>query len=103
MTGRLRIRPGQLTNCSTRCSPPELPVANFAPLLQGFAFPKLSQLKSTPPFFTMVSRSLLVQNTFSFWFSADVSEEPAGELFLGGVNPDRLVGDATFVAVPSNT
>lgn len=51
----------------------------------------------------MVQDSLLAQNTFSFWFSQAYGVEPAGELVIGGVNPARLAGSATFIPVPNST
>ena len=71
--------------------------------VQGFGFQSLSQLKAPAPFFTMVQDQLLAQNTFSFWFSQVADEEPAGELYVGGVNSAKLAGSATFMTVPNNT
>lgn len=71
--------------------------------VQGFGFQALSQLDAPAPFFSMVQDSLLAQNTFSFWFSQAYGAEPAGELVIGGVNPSRLTGSATFISVPNST
>ena len=71
--------------------------------MQGFSFPRISQLGSNPPFFNMVAEGALAQNEFSFWFSADPSEEPAGEMVVGGVNAARYSGIINYVPVPNNT
>lgn len=70
--------------------------------MQGLSLPQLSKLKAMPPFYTMVDRGLVTNNMFSFWFSKNPQEEPAGELVIGGVNASRLVSKATFFTVQSN-
>ena len=71
--------------------------------MQGLGFPALSQMRQTPPFYTMVADGKLAHATFSIWLSPDPDVLEAGELVLGGLNPARYTDDITYMNVTSTS
>ena len=71
--------------------------------MQGLGFVSLSQMRQRPPFFTMLAENKLQQSLFSIWLSPDPDVLEAGELVLGGTNPNRYSGSITYLDVSSAT
>lgn len=79
-----------------------MPCNFFCILLQGLGFESLSQMKVTPPFFTMLDEDLLPQPEFSIWLNPDPMQLNAGEITLGGIDHSRYSGDLTFLPTSSS-
>jgi len=62
----------------------------------GMAFPTISVNGITPVFNQMYEQGKLDKNEFAFYLNRDPTGAEGGELYLGGVNPDRYTGDFTY-------
>jgi hypothetical protein len=67
----------------------------------GMAFPILSVNGVPTPFENIVDQGLVDQGIFSFYLSNCRAD--AGELLLGGTNPDHYTGDITYVNLDQET
>lgn len=61
----------------------------------GLAFPVLSVNHVTTAFDNIVKQGLVEENKFSFYLGTTDGE--AGELVLGGSNPEKYTGDIAYV------
>lgn len=68
-------------------------------LLQGLGFPQLSNMRTLPVFFNMMTQGLLDAPTFSIYLNPDPSAEPAGEIQFGGMNNARFLGSVNWTPV----
>lgn len=67
--------------------------------LQGLGFPQLSNMRTLPAFFNMITQGLLDAPTFSIYLNPDPNMEPAGEVQFGGMNKARYTGDVQWAPV----
>ncbi|CAL8469579.1 g9120 [Coccomyxa elongata] len=67
--------------------------------LFGLGFPQISNLRTTPAFFNMLSDGQLDQPVFTLYLNPDVTKEPAGELAFGTIDATRYVGKLTYTPV----
>ncbi|CAL8466769.1 g6305 [Coccomyxa elongata] len=67
--------------------------------LFGLGFPQLSNMRTLPVFFNMMTQGLLDAPTFSIYLNPDPSAEPAGEVQFGGMNIARYIGDVAWTPV----
>ncbi len=68
-------------------------------MAQGLGFPQLSNMRTLPVFFNMMTQGLLDAPTFSIYLNPDPSAEPAGEVQFGGMNTARYIGDVAWTPV----
>ena len=67
--------------------------------VQGLGFPQLSNMRTLPVFFNMMTQGLLDAPTFSIYLNPDPSAEPAGEVQFGGMNNARFLGSVNWTPV----
>ncbi|EIE26466.1 acid protease [Coccomyxa subellipsoidea C-169] len=67
--------------------------------LFGLGFPQLSNMRTLPAFFNMMTQGLLDAPTFSIYLNPDPSAEPAGEVQFGGMNNARFTGTVAWTPV----
>ena len=67
--------------------------------MQGLGFPQLSNMRTLPAFFNMMTQGLLDAPTFSIYLNPDPSAEPAGEVQFGGMNNARFTGTMAWTPV----
>lgn len=68
-------------------------------ILQGLGFPQLSNMRTLPVFFNMMTQGLLDAPTFSIYLNPDPASEPAGEIQFGGMNNARFLGSVNWTPV----
>ena len=67
--------------------------------MQGLGFPQLSNMRTLPVFFNMMTQGLIDAPTFSIYLNPDPAAEPAGEVQFGGMNTARYIGDIVWTPV----
>ncbi|CAL5227424.1 g10385 [Coccomyxa viridis] len=67
--------------------------------LFGLGFPQLSNMRTLPVFFNMMTQGLLDAPTFSIYLNPDPAAEPAGEVQFGGMNNARFLGSVNWTPV----
>ena len=67
--------------------------------VQGLGFPQLSNMRTLPAFFNMMTQGLLDAPTFSIYLNPDPAAEPAGEVQFGGMNTARFTGSVAWTPV----
>ncbi|XP_054266869.1 lysosomal aspartic protease-like [Macrosteles quadrilineatus] len=65
----------------------------------GLAYPKLSKIKTDPPFVTMMKSGVLDQPVFAFYLNRFSDMGDDGELVFGGINPARYTPPFTYTPV----
>ena len=70
-----------------------------AQTVQGLGFPQLSNMRTLPVFFNMMTQGLLDAPTFSIYLNPDPVAEPAGEVQFGGMNNARFLGSVNWTPV----
>ncbi|CAK8694029.1 unnamed protein product [Clavelina lepadiformis] len=62
----------------------------------GMGYPSISVNGIKPVFNQMFDQGALQKNQFSFYLNRDESAKEGGELYLGGVDPERFGGEFTY-------
>ena len=70
---------------------------------QGLGYPALSQMKVSPPFFTMLQEGTLPQSLFSIWLNPNPQQLEAGDITFGGIDKSRYRGSIAYLPSVSNT
>lgn len=68
-------------------------------MAQGLGFPQLSNMRTLPVFFNMMTQGLIDAPTFSIYLNPDPAAEPAGEVQFGGMNTARYIGEVAWTPV----
>lgn len=66
---------------------------------QGLGFPQLSNMRTLPAFFNMMTQGLLDAPTFAIYLNPNPAAEPAGEVQFGGMNTARFTGSVVWTPV----
>jgi hypothetical protein len=68
-------------------------------VVQGLAFPELSEMSVNPAFFNMIKQDVLDDNMFGIWMSPNPQLEPAGSITFGYLDNTRYSGSVAYTPV----
>ena len=96
--------------CDSACLVVTVPIVNRQSLTcgdrareQGLGFPQLSNMRTLPVFFNMITQQLIDAPTFAVYLNPNPAAEPAGEVQFGGMNNARFTGSMTWTPVVEKT
>lgn len=71
--------------------------------VQGLGYPALSQMRVSPPFFTLLQEGTLPQSLFSIWLNPNPLQLDAGQITFGAIDKSRYSGSIAYLPSVSNT